>query len=350
MSEKTKILCVEDEAEIRENMAGILESEGFEVLQASNGQEGLQVFLDNRPDLIISDIMMPELSGYDFLKAVRENKNIDNSNVPFILLSALGQKDDIINGIDLEASDYLVKPVDFDLLIAKIKEKTTSAKKTKEIEKKNIANLKTQVSNIVPQEMLQYVDVINQISSLLKTEVYGPLPHKKYLDDINKIYINSLKLKTIVSNFLSGTAISDQIDVSDEILDPLNILKTLITTLSDKFQSKIKINNNDTELLPNIKINKMVLLEVIRKTLACIFKIDNNVEINISMATDHLDRLMIVFYPGQDLNNNELVSNVEKAIAKNILDSQGLEIELVVRNSKTNIVLSIPNYRVIKKR
>jgi DNA-binding response OmpR family regulator len=118
-TDKIKILCVEDEVDVRESIAGILESEGFEVLQAENGKQGLEVFLENHPDIIISDIMMPGFSGHDLLKAIRGNKTIDNSNVPFILLSALGQKEDILLGINLEASDYLVKPVDFYFFIAK---------------------------------------------------------------------------------------------------------------------------------------------------------------------------------------------------------------------------------------
>ena len=95
MSDKIKILCVEDEIDVRESIVGILDNEGFEVFQATNGQEGLEVFLEQKPDIIISDIMMPDVTGHDLLKSIRGNKNIDNSNVPFILLSALGQKEDI---------------------------------------------------------------------------------------------------------------------------------------------------------------------------------------------------------------------------------------------------------------
>ncbi|MDA0902273.1 MAG: response regulator, partial [Proteobacteria bacterium] len=124
MIAKTKILCVEDEQEIRETISEILRDEGFEVFEASNGKEAVEVFLENNPDLVISDIMMPEVSGYDLLKIIRENKSISNNNVPFIFLSALSKKEDVIKGAELSANDYLTKPVDFDLLIAKIKEKS----------------------------------------------------------------------------------------------------------------------------------------------------------------------------------------------------------------------------------
>jgi DNA-binding response OmpR family regulator len=125
---KIKILCVEDEQEIRENIAEILRDEGFEVFEAENGRVGFDSFLQNKPDLVVSDIMMPEVDGYALLKAIREGKNVKNNLVPFIFLTALGQKDNVVKGVNLSANDYLVKPIDFDLMIAKIKEKTENFK------------------------------------------------------------------------------------------------------------------------------------------------------------------------------------------------------------------------------
>ena len=129
---KIKVLIVEDERDIRENMVEILRDEGFEVVEAENGRQGFEVFLQQKPDVIISDIMMPEVDGYGLLSLIRENKNIRNNNVPFIFLSALGQKENVIKGVDLSANDYLVKPVDFDLMIAKIREKTVNASRVAE--------------------------------------------------------------------------------------------------------------------------------------------------------------------------------------------------------------------------
>jgi CheY-like chemotaxis protein len=350
MSEIIKILCVEDEIEIRDNMVGILENEGFKVFTASNGKEGLEVFLENHPDIIISDIMMPESNGYDLLKSIRENKEIDNNNVPFILLSALGQKDDIMTGINLSASDYLVKPVDFDLLIAKIREKTSNALKTKEHHKKKIENLKTQVSNIVPEDMMQYVDIINKISSALKSEIYGPLPHKKYLEDLNKIYLYSLRLKTTINNFLSGSAISNQIDVDDEIINPCSLIKKFTSGINEKFKSKITINEQNANELPNIKINKNITYDVIKKIFGCIFKIDNDTNINISMATDHLGRMIIIFTSTKPIDENILREHLDKTIKSDVLDEQGLIMEVIFSNKHTNTILSIPSYRVTNKK
>jgi CheY-like chemotaxis protein len=350
MADKIKILCVEDEIDIRENLVGILESEGFAVLQAEDGKKGLEVFLEKHPDIIISDIMMPNFNGHDLLKAIRENSNIEDSNVPFILLSALGQREDILKGINLEASDYMVKPVDFDMLIAKIREKTSNLKRTREANQKNISNLKSQVSNIVPQEMLQYVDLINQISNALKSEIYGPLPHQKYLEDLNKIYIHSLKLKTIVNNFLNGESISSQLDVQDEIVSPMQFLQNFTGSLNDKFRSKIIINEPDNQSLPNIKINQKIVADVIKKIVGCMFKIDEKIDVNVSVAPDPADRLAIIFYPTNPVDETIFKAQIEKAIPDATLDSQGLLIEVSFSNNKTSVILLIPNYRVVGSR
>jgi len=347
IEDKIKVLCVEDEIDIRENLAGILESEGFEVLQAEDGNRGLEVFLESQPDIIISDIMMPNSTGHDLLRAIRENQNISNNTIPFILLSALGQKEDILKGINLEASDYMVKPVDFDLLIAKIREKTSNTRKTTALEKKNISNLKSQVANIVPQEMLQYVDLINQISGALKSEIYGPLPHKKYVEDLNKIYIHSLKLKTMVGNFLSGDSISRQLDVTDEIVEPLQFLQNFIGGLNEKFRSKIIIDDKNLTDLPHIKVNKQIMVGVIKKIVGCMFKMDDRIDINISIAHDPLNRIAIIFYPSQSIDEASFRSQIEKSIPAETLDSQGLVVEVSFSNDKTNLVLLIPNYRVL---
>ena len=182
---KIKILCAEDEQEIRENIAEILRDEGFEVFEAENGKYAFESFMQNKPDIVVSDIMMPEVDGYALLHMIREAKNIRNNNVPFIFLTALGQKESVIKGVNLSANDYLVKPIDFDLMIAKIKEKTANALKIQDTHNRNIKNIKSQVSIVLPNELFAYLDIVTHVSEALQNEPYGPLPHRRYLEDIN---------------------------------------------------------------------------------------------------------------------------------------------------------------------
>jgi DNA-binding NarL/FixJ family response regulator len=110
-----KILVIEDEPEMRRNLATILRLEKFDVSQAENGRVGLDLARKNIPDLILCDVMMPELDGHGVLQALRENSN--TANVPFIFLTAKGEKADQRSGMNLGADDYLTKPVAKDDLL-----------------------------------------------------------------------------------------------------------------------------------------------------------------------------------------------------------------------------------------
>lgn len=115
----TKILCVEDEELLRKDIAEELEDADYDVMQAGNGKEALDVILAKKPDLVISDIMMPEMDGIELVKELREN-HPEFADTPFIFLSALSDKKDIKSGLTSGADDYLTKPIDFDLLLAKV--------------------------------------------------------------------------------------------------------------------------------------------------------------------------------------------------------------------------------------
>jgi len=104
-----KILLIEDEPEMRRNIATILRLEKFNVIAAENGRVGVERAQQDQPDLILCDIMMPELDGYGVLEALRANPA--TVTTPFIFLTAKGEKPDVRAGMNLGADDYLTKPV-----------------------------------------------------------------------------------------------------------------------------------------------------------------------------------------------------------------------------------------------
>ena len=113
------ILCIEDEATLRGDIAEELEEAGHKVLQAADGAAGLEIILTQYPDLVISDISMPVMNGFDLLKKVRAERP-DLANMPVIFLSALANRDDVVQGLKQGADEYLTKPIDFTLLAAKV--------------------------------------------------------------------------------------------------------------------------------------------------------------------------------------------------------------------------------------
>ena len=106
----TRILVIEDEPQMRRNLVTILRLEQFEPLAAEHGQAGVELARRERPDLILCDVMMPELDGHGVLKTLHDDPA--TMNIPFIFLTARGERIDVRAGMNLGADDYLVKPVD----------------------------------------------------------------------------------------------------------------------------------------------------------------------------------------------------------------------------------------------
>jgi EAL domain-containing protein (putative c-di-GMP-specific phosphodiesterase class I)/DNA-binding response OmpR family regulator len=117
MTEARTVLCVEDDDTLRMLLCEELEFAGYRVLQARDGAEGLEAIRQDAPDLVVCDVSMPRMNGFALLEAVNLN---DEDPVPFIMLTALGDRLNQIRGRELGVVDYLVKPVDFDLLLAAV--------------------------------------------------------------------------------------------------------------------------------------------------------------------------------------------------------------------------------------
>lgn len=109
------ILVIEDDSSIQELIVEFLSSEGYNVESANDGLEGIQKFKQGNYDLIILDIMMPNLDGYGVCKMIR-----NTSNVPIIFLTALNAEENQVKGFDMECDDYITKPFSFNLLIKRV--------------------------------------------------------------------------------------------------------------------------------------------------------------------------------------------------------------------------------------
>lgn len=111
-----KILVVDDDPMLSELVAYNLKADDYEVVTAADGQEGLRQFYAERPDLVILDIAMPKLDGYQVCQRIREM-----SDTPVIMLTAKGQEEEIIRGLDLGADDYITKPFQVSVLSARVR-------------------------------------------------------------------------------------------------------------------------------------------------------------------------------------------------------------------------------------
>jgi two-component system, OmpR family, response regulator len=151
-----KILVVEDEQVLRENLRELLEMESYEVKTAANGVEGLRALHSYLPDLILCDIKMVEMDGYEFIRSLRNSPAF--TNIPFIYLSAKVEKDDIRQGMNLGADDYLLKPF-----------KRAELLKAIEVRLRRKEEFESAVTNKQSEEKQRSEEERNQFSLLIQT-------------------------------------------------------------------------------------------------------------------------------------------------------------------------------------
>ncbi len=125
--EKIKILMIEEDRFLRKIYRDKLSRLGFDFLEATNGEEGLNKVIAEKPDLVLLDLILPRKNGFDVLIDMKSNKNTEN--IPVIILSNLGQESDIERGLSLGAEDYLVKTdVSLSKVVDKVKEQLVKMK------------------------------------------------------------------------------------------------------------------------------------------------------------------------------------------------------------------------------
>jgi CRP-like cAMP-binding protein len=185
-----KILLIEDNNEVRENTAEILELAGYEVLTAPNGKTGVELAIENHPNLIICDIMMPVLDGYGVLHLL--NKNTSTASIPFIFLTAKTERTDMRKGMEMGADDYITKPFDDIELLNAIESRLRKAEAfQKEIapDNKGVNELLSRISGL---EDISKIANRQQVKSFRKKDVLfteGDTPQGLYLLNKGKVKI-----------------------------------------------------------------------------------------------------------------------------------------------------------------
>jgi len=124
----SKILIIEDDPILLESLAEFLQEEGMETIMAENGKKGVDLAVNELPDLILCDIFMPRMNGYETFEKLKSN--VTTSLIPFIFLTAKAEREDILYGMTMGADDYIIKPIDFDELLARITKRMEKTRET----------------------------------------------------------------------------------------------------------------------------------------------------------------------------------------------------------------------------
>lgn len=174
----TSILIIEDEKTIRHNITELLKAEGYDVFCTDNGIIGTLWAQDKNPDLIICDIMMPEISGYEVLKELRKLPSTELT--PFIFLTAMADKSDIRHGMEMGADDYLTKPFTLEELLGAIESRL--ARHKIKMQKYKTEQLRTEALQKKVGELQQHLN--SQLQP--KEKLHLPQNREKALLKINR--------------------------------------------------------------------------------------------------------------------------------------------------------------------
>lgn len=206
-----RILLIEDNIEIRENTAEILELAGYKILTAANGKIGVELAFQYTPDLIICDIMMPELDGFGVLHLLARNPN--TATIPFVFLTAKTEKNDFRKGMELGADDYITKPFDDVELLKVIETRLKKADALKTHFSQDAAGISSFIASAASISNITLTSEEREIFSYKKKQqIYseGKKPAAIY-------YISSGKVKTFKESDLGKELITGIFTAGDFI-------------------------------------------------------------------------------------------------------------------------------------
>jgi CRP/FNR family transcriptional regulator, cyclic AMP receptor protein len=204
-----KILLIEDNDDIRENTAEILELANYNVTTAANGKNGVELALKHQPDLIICDIMMPELDGYGVLHAIHKNETIKNT--PFIFLTAKTERNDLRKGMDLGADDYITKPFSGTELLNAIDGRLKKIDLLKKEFSSDLTGLEKLIATSSGKQTLESLTDAAHINHYKKKQIiYSENNHPNRL-----YYILKGKVKTFKSNDIGKDLITELYNAGD---------------------------------------------------------------------------------------------------------------------------------------
>lgn len=199
---KATILVVEDDVHLLEGIHDILELEGYSVLTAQNGQLALDALERQAtpPDLIVSDIMMPVMDGIEFFHCVRQEPRW--VGVPFIFLTAKGERADYYKGMRMGVDDYVVKPYDPTDLLVKIEARLKRQRLLNQAHSKSLSALKRQILTILNHEFRTPLTFVVAYADMLNDTSAGRLSDEQLVTYLKGVSAGADRLRLLVENFI----------------------------------------------------------------------------------------------------------------------------------------------------
>jgi two-component system sensor histidine kinase/response regulator len=282
------ILLVDDEPDNLELFSTILEEEGYRVLTSTSAAKGIELLKYNKPDLIISDIYMPDMSGFEFYDKVQSIAEF--RAIPFIFLSALSDRQHINEGKELGADDYLTKPIDIDELVTTVKGKLKRAAVRRDALQDEFKALREQILSTLSHELntpLTYIIGFSEIISSNASQI-STNELKEFAELIRQ---GGGRLKNLVDDFLEAIQIdsgrtAEFYEKDRRKFNLANTLKVLCDEYSEAVSEKgLRFVKEISDLLP-VTASETLIRDVIDRLLSNAIKFTPKGEVKVSAFVD----------------------------------------------------------------
>jgi len=269
------ILVIEDNPSIRDDIKTTLIFEGYHVLEAENGVKGVELALVKMPDLIISDIMMPELDGYGVLHSL-QNHDI-TASIPFIFLTARAERENMRYGMELGADDYLMKPFTTEELLAAIDTRLKKQENIKKGSDEKLEELRGQIVHSLPHELRTPLTSIIGFSEFLAEDADSV--GKDQLKEIGKsIFESANRLDRLIENYLTYAQIELLALEPDKVLllrdsnpiDATGLIKNIAEQKADEYQRTADLSQKISKC--HVQISEENFTKILQEILDNAFK------------------------------------------------------------------------------
>ncbi len=306
----SRILFIEDNDDLRNATIDYLRFEGFQVEGVDCGIKGVEMALVMQPELIVCDILMKDMDGYEVRKRL---SNIpETSLIPFIFLSALSEENNIRQGMALGADDYLVKPVSPDTLIKAINTRLEKSKEHKQFMRKRMGEMKDEILRVLPHELLTPLNAIVGFSDIMKDDA-GSMSVDEVKEMAAQISENGNRLHSLINNYLTYI---NQIskkgqEVDTKICCANEMISTVAMKIAAEFGRKVDLISNIEEA--NIRINHPDFEFFMREIVSNAFKFSKsgtNVIINGRVVGENYEIVITDFGMGFPSGYDDILNEI----------------------------------------
>jgi len=329
------ILVIEDEEFVRETISDMLEIEGYIPILAKNGEAGLECLSQIKPDLILCDINMPVMDGYEVLERLKSTESL--STIPFIFLTAKASNDDMRRGMELGADDYIFKPFKARDLLNAINTRLEVYDRSKVMTETKLDELRLQLASSLPHEFRTPLNVILATSQFLHKKM-DMMEKNEIKDMIYNIVNSGNRLSKLISNYLVYTNLllnKEELDFKDKVftnytIDPEDMIENSFLRMASEFE---RMEDIEIDCVPAvIDVYPEYFLKIADELASNAFKFSKDgTKINVSTHIEDEYYILIVKDRGIgfDLTKLDEIGGF-KQFGRKTMEQQGMGLGLAI--------------------